>query len=270
VHSLVSRFLGRKDSAAAAGFVDRRWHSRALGREMRYLARLPREYQDGPDVRFPTLYLLHGAGHDRLSVLRDVGLGEHASILEGMILIIPDGEQGWWLDSPQQQGRRFATYLLELVAHIDLSYRTWSSREGRGVCGFSMGGFGAMSLAAFHGFLFGSASSLLGLLDILQCYPSHDRLRDLLGRDRADWEKLNPCCHVDGLVRTALFFSTGDHATDRSQNEAFAAALSSKGVPHRFRVHPGRHNTAFVRANLAEHISFHRGVFESARIEQAD
>jgi len=237
---------------------------------MRYLARLPREHQDGAEARFPTLYLLHGAGHDRLSVLSDLGMGEHASLLEDMILIMPDGEQGWWLDSPQQEDCRFASYLLELVAHIDLSYRTRSSRGERGICGFSMGGFGAMSLAASHGSLFGSASSLLGLLDILQCYPSHPRLRELLGRDRTDWEKLNPCCHVDGLARTELLFCTGDHASDRSQNEAFAAALSSRAIPHRFHIRPGQHDTAFVRANLAEHLSFHRDLFESAAVGQAN
>ena len=43
----------------------------------------------------------------------------------------------------------------DLVPHIDATYRTIASREGRGVNGFSMGGFGAAHLGFKYPDVFG-------------------------------------------------------------------------------------------------------------------
>jgi len=215
-----------------------------------------------PGNRYPVLYFLHGAGHDLQSVLLEVQPEQHLDVLGDAILVIPNGDQGWWLDSPVLPRSLYGRYLLELVEFVDQHYRTLPDRTTRGLCGFSMGGYGAMWLATQHPETFGGASSLLGTLDIAQMYPLYYRLSELLGRELATWQKCNPTQWAARLSRTALQFCTGEHAFDRPQNETFAAALSAAGCDFSYDVYPGTHDTVFVREHIGAYFGFHRRVFD--------
>ena len=62
-----------------------------------------------------------------------------------MIVVMPDGWSRWgcgqWVDSPVTGN--YETYLLEdVIPTVDATYRTISTAPGRGVFGFSSGGFG--------------------------------------------------------------------------------------------------------------------------------
>jgi S-formylglutathione hydrolase FrmB len=210
------------------------------------------------------LYLLHGSGHDPVSVMEQVRPQEQLAALGAALLVIPDGDQGWWLDSPLQRRSRYGRYALELVALMDQRYRTLANRTGRGLCGFSMGGYGAMLLASQHPEVFGAASSLLGPLDLAQMFPEYYRLRLLLGSDLEVWQEFNPTRLAARLVHTALHFSTAQEAFDRPQNEAFAAALRSLGIGFEHVVHAGTHDTDWVRAHLRAAAAFHRAAFDRA------
>ena len=194
-------FTGR--GALPTGFRHVHWHSRALGKRMAFVLALPAGYTGSPAKRYPVLYLLHGSGHDCHSVLREIHPQDHLQELEQTLLVIPDGEQGWWLDSPAVSHSRFGEYLLELARLVDHDYPTIANRRSRGLCGFSMGGYGAMLLACQHPELFGTASSLLGPLDIAQMFPDYHRLRVLLGPDLSTWQHYNPCQAVANLRDTA-------------------------------------------------------------------
>jgi len=221
---------------------------------------LPDEYHEEAS-RWPVLYLLHGSGHDRHSVLSEVRPQDQMEQLSDAILVIPDGDQGWWLDSPRVHDSKYAQYVLELVDLVDHHYRTVRSRAGRGICGFSMGGFGAMWLAIQYAEKFGSASSLLGPLDIRQMFPDYYRLRLLLGSDLDVWRRYNPTRWAARLGTTALRFCTAERAFDRPQNAAFAAALDSLGISFEYDVCPGQHDTAFVRQHIGAHFTFHQHLF---------
>lgn len=249
-------FTGR--GALPPGFRHIHWHSQALGKRMAFLLGLPAAYADSPTRRYPVLYLLHGSGHDCHSILREVHPQEHVSELGQALLVIPDGEQGWWLDSPMVLHSRFGEYLLELVSLVDHDHPTIADRQARGLCGFSMGGYGAMLLASQHPELFGAASSLLGPLDIAQMFPDYHRLRMLLGPDLSTWQQYNPCQSVANLRETALWFGTGEDAFDRAQNDAFASALQAKQISFTYQVHPGGHDTLFVRQHIRACFAFHR------------
>ena len=239
------------------GFDEVCWRSGALGKRMAFVSRMPAAYHEHQAQRYPVLYLLHGSGHDPYSVLREVRPQDHAECLSGTLLIVPDGEQGWWLDSSLRQASHYGQYVLELVSHVDRLYRTLRDRVARGICGFSMGGYGAMLMACRHPEVFGAASSLLGMLDIEQMFPDYPRLRMLLGNELSTWQSHNPTRRAASLEATRLLFSTGTGALDRSQNDAFAAALEVLSIPYRFNLYPGVHDTSFVRRHLGEHLSFH-------------
>ena len=244
------------------GFQEVRWRSRALQKRMAFVLYLPPEYHAQRQKRYPVLYLLHGSGHDRHSVLSEVRPQEHVALLGEAILVIPDGNQGWWLDSPMLPRSRYGQYLVELVEFLDRRYRTIASRAARGICGFSMGGYGAMLLAGQHPEMLGAASSLLGPLNIVQMFPDYYRLRLLLGPDQATWQRFNPGRWAANLARTALQFCTAEAAADRRQNEAFAAVLESFQIPFQYNVYPGGHDTTFVREHIGAHFAFHRRAFD--------
>lgn len=242
------------------GFRQVNWPSRALRKEMAFFIYLPASYHMEAK-RWPVLYLLHGSGHDRRSVLEEVRLQDQVGLLGDAILIIPDGDQGWWLDSPRVHDSQYGQYVLELVDLVDRRFRTAASRAARGVSGFSMGGFGAMWLASQHSERFGAASSLLGPLDIRQMFPDYYRLKLLLGPDLDVWQRHNPTCGAARLKNTALKFCTAESAFDRPQSAAFAAALESLCIPFEYDVYPGQHDTAFVRQHVGQHFVFHQHSF---------
>jgi S-formylglutathione hydrolase FrmB len=52
------------------------------------------------------------------------------------------------------------------VAHVDGKYKTIPRREGRLITGLSMGGHGALYLAARHPDLYAAAGSIAGAVDL--------------------------------------------------------------------------------------------------------
>ncbi len=86
------------------------------------------------------------------------------------IVVSPNGDSGYWSD--WFNGGAFGppmyeTYVTEqLIELIDARFRTRSRRSQRAVFGISMGGFGAMMVAARHPDLFAAAATLSGTVDI--------------------------------------------------------------------------------------------------------
>ena len=228
------------------GFQENRWYSRSLRRSVSFLVWIPNTRYLEPVRRCPVLYLLHGSGHTPHSVLHEIRPQDGIASIGQSLLVVLEGGQGWWLDSPTVADSRYEQYVLELVALVDRRYSSVRNRRGRGLCGFSMGGYGAMLMACRRPDLFGSASSLLGPLDIEQMFPTYERLCLLLGADRATWQQHNPARLAGRLNGTALYFCTAANAFDWPQNEAFASVLRQLQIPFGYATHPGSHDSAFV------------------------
>src|SRR5262245_54876263 len=111
---------------------------------------------------------------------------------------MPDGDDDFYLDSafkidyeqclkdgtglfiPAQQDhattcvrtRNYETYIAkDLVGWVDAHYRTIARRDGRGIAGLSMGGFGAMSVGLRHPDEFAAAASHSGAIALLYRGP---------------------------------------------------------------------------------------------------
>jgi S-formylglutathione hydrolase FrmB len=89
--------------------------------------------------------------------------------VDPMIVVIIDGgnrlQGSFYVDSPTTGG--WSTFISEdVVAYVDDHYRTIPDRDARGICGHSMGGFGAWDIAMRHSDVFGSVYMLApGLFD---------------------------------------------------------------------------------------------------------
>ena len=186
-------------SAQARGTLvaDTLW-SQALGTNKQVVVYLPPSYASAPRRLFPVAYYLHGltgretdwTEHGRLHLVMDslVAAGGPE-----MIVVMPDGDDGWyttWNSLPGVDTCRRApparekaeSYCVpwphyddyvarDVVGFIDRRYRTRASRASRAIAGLSMGGYGATSLAFSYPDVFVAAASHSGVLAPLFAGP---------------------------------------------------------------------------------------------------
>ena len=164
--------------------------SDALGVEKHVAVYLPPSYSRDANRRYPVAYYLHGLGGSETDWLSRAAIDVVAdSIIAAgareMIIVMPDGDDGWyttWSDQLEYQtcadtvrgeaaGRycvahqRYDDYVVrDIVRHIDATYRTRADRGHRMIGGLSMGGYGAISLALRHPDVFAVAVSHSGVL----------------------------------------------------------------------------------------------------------
>ncbi len=177
--------------------IDSAW-SYALGTYKNVVVYLPPSY-DRSSARYPVAYYLHGwsgnetnwvkAGHLDTSMDTLIAGG-----MREMIVVMPDGDDAWWMTSnslPDMPGcqRTLPAYAgdagtycvpwphyddyvaFDLVRWVDARYRTRADRAHRGVAGLSMGGFGALLLALQFPETFSAAASHSGVLWPLEWAP---------------------------------------------------------------------------------------------------
>ena len=103
--------------------------------------------------RYPTLYLLHGLFG---SFDNWCELGGFENSIDGreMIVVMPEGGNGWYCDGAE----RYEQYIVrDLIEHCDAAYPTENDGKRRAVAGNSMGGYGAVKFALKYQELFALA-----------------------------------------------------------------------------------------------------------------
>jgi S-formylglutathione hydrolase FrmB len=144
------------------GVSHRTFLSRAAGVQVGYSIVLPPQYESSGSQRYPVLYWLHGAGGNesgsQTSTVAGVALRAMSSgqLPEFIIVFVNAGAETFFADSPDGRIPSETAFIRELIPHVDATYRTRSERAGRAIEGFSMGGFGALSLSFKYPDLFNS------------------------------------------------------------------------------------------------------------------
>jgi enterochelin esterase-like enzyme len=143
------------------------FHSATLGEDVAYNVYLPAGYESTAK-RYPVLYLLHGRG-DSMSAWTQMKSKLDELIADAAIpptiAIMPDApwssRASYYVDSSYRgadPGRPVETaFTTDLLAHVDATYRTIASRDGRVVGGYSMGGYGALRYSLAHPDLFAAS-----------------------------------------------------------------------------------------------------------------
>lgn len=125
----------------------RLFHSHSIGRPVSFHIHLPSAYASEPNRRFPVIYWLHGSGAGVSGVAPISQLYANAMNLGQMppvILVFANGlPNGMWCDSKNGVTPMESILIHDLIPHVDASFRTIATREGRLIEGFSMGGYGA-------------------------------------------------------------------------------------------------------------------------------
>jgi enterochelin esterase-like enzyme len=143
--------------------------SASMKRTVGFNIYLPPQYEQEPARRFPVVYFLHGSTGTESS---DAGFARyvHAEVVAGsidpVIYVFPNGgAESGYRDWPDNYVRAETLIIDELIPYIDHEYRTVAQAGARGICGFSMGGGGAIRLSLKYPKLFGTAASLAAALE---------------------------------------------------------------------------------------------------------
>lgn len=230
---------------------------------------LPDSYGDNTK-RFPTLYLLHGAGdtHTKWNVKTDVAT---LSDEYGIIIVCPDGGRtSWYFDSPIDPAYQYETFVAkECVAYMDKNYRTHADRGARALCGNSMGGHGALFLAIRHRDVFSIAVPLSGGVDI-RPFPNRWDIKKRIGTIEAhpeNWEKytvINLARELkDGELAISIDCGEGDFFL--SQNRALHVLLLENQVTHEYMEMPGSHNWDYWNAAIKRQMPFIKNHFKKTK-----
>lgn len=161
-------------------------NSRVFGHAKAYRLYLPDGYA-ADTQRYPVVYFLHGWGgrhfKDDNAKLDYTALQQLVNKYR-VIMVMWDGNIDESEPRPYNVGNhedvkfqvQMKDYFPELVAHIDTSYRTLTSREHRGIIGFSMGGIMAYYLGGRYPDKVSSIVSMTGSPEFFFGYPENHTL----------------------------------------------------------------------------------------------
>jgi pimeloyl-ACP methyl ester carboxylesterase len=246
-------------------FYDRTHLSEVFGQERFYRVLLPPDYETS-GKRYPVIYYLHGHS-DRYTVERyDKGTDTIPKMVEfvaknDVIVVSVDGYvakdyTGFYGGTPwdvriEGGDFDFGKYLLELVQHVDATYRTRTDRAGRAISGLSMGGFMSLYLSARYPELLGSVSSF---------NPGPEFYVGEKGR-RSLWRpKDHVRTHSTTMVR--LIRASGDYISQYHE-ETHAAYASTPEVDFEFRQDEYHRHWA---TSIGETFAFHMRAFANGAL----
>jgi S-formylglutathione hydrolase FrmB len=243
-------------------FYDRTHQSKVFGESRHYRILLPPDYETS-GKRYPVIYYFHGHS-DRYTVEQyDNGTETIPKMVEfvrghDVIVVCADGYvaenyTGFYGGAPYDvwdNGAKYdyGAYYLELVDHIDATYRTLTDRRHRATSGLSMGGFMSLYLSARFPERIGTASSF---------NPGPEFYVGDAGR-RVLWRpKDHVANHAQSMVR--LIRASGDFISQYHEEtrEAYARAA---GIEFEYRRDEYHKHWA---TSIAETFDFHMRAFDT-------
>jgi enterochelin esterase-like enzyme len=264
-------------SVPAGTVQEGHFHSVALGSDVHYIIYLPHNYATS-GLRYPVIYLLHGKSgrmSDWLYVKSDLDRLIAEGKIPPMIAVLPDAPYSkgasYYVDSAYAgsetvpAGQKVETaFTRDTIAHIDTTYRTIPTREGRAVGGYSMGGWGAMRYALAHPDLY-RASIVLSPAVYIPLPPAESGMRALgaFGKgstlfDEATYQSQNYLELLPRVVRPsklplAMFVAAGDdenhyvrpedveHDMDLESHHLYSRLVRIENVSAELRIMQGTH-----------------------------
>ena len=267
----------------------RMFHSAVLKSPVRYCVFLPASYSaaEAKAQKYPVLYVLHGLGGNERTFAVD---GEWTTLQDlrrankvGEFLVVaPDGSDTFYINSRDGKVLYGDFFLREFIPSIERTYRVQTVRAGRGITGFSMGGYGALRTAFAHPELFGSASAHSAALmkqppqgvsaGAAAGNPAAELLTKVFGDpiDRKFWNLNSPFViarkNAAALLKMKVYFDCGTEDSFgfyRGASELHET-LDSLKIRHEFHLYPGGHSVSYLLAHRDASYEFHWREFESA------
>ena len=152
---------------------------------------LPPSYGKEPGRHYPVVYYLHGFAIDGRNFYNFMHVPEavaaNAAAGREFIVVVPDTmtKMGGSMYSDSVTTGNFREFVAkDLVAYIDANYRTIPTREGRGLAGHSMGGYGTWVTAMSYPGVFDCDLGAERLLRLAAQRDGRERDQDGRSADR--------------------------------------------------------------------------------------
>ncbi len=253
-----------------------RHESAAIGLPMRFAVYRPPAAGRG---RVPVLLYLSGLTCTEENFTVKAG-AQRLAAEHGLMVVVPDtsprasgiaGEDddwafgtgaGFYLDATQAPWSRHYRMESYVVEELPGLIRAAFPAAGRmGVCGHSMGGHGAISLALKNPGLFRSVSALAPMSSLMGCSLGQAALARYLGEDREAWRRYD----VADLIRSGqrcppLLVDQGseDEFLPELLPQALQQACQAAGQPLTLNMRQGYdHSYWFVQSFMADHFAHH-------------
>ena len=250
--------------------------AQSCGCEMTFGLYLPPQAEAGP---VPVLWYLSGLTCTHENAMVKAGAQAHAA-KHGLAVIFPDTSprgEGVADDPAYDLGMGAGFYVDATEAPWAPHYRMWSylSEEeqdllgaqfpldlGRqAICGHSMGGHGALTLAAAHPGRYASVSAFAPICQPTVTEWGRKQFSAYLGAEEAAWARHDATRQMRerGIDAPVLIDQgTADPFIDTLSPEALAGAMAARRQPGTFRLQAGYdHSYFFIATFMADHVAFH-------------
>ncbi|MDX2190171.1 MAG: alpha/beta hydrolase-fold protein [Bacteroidota bacterium] len=232
------------------------FHSDSMNKDFPCLVFLPTDYKNNKK-EYPVVYMLHGYNNSPFTEEGIRSMNNSATgILEAanefqVIIVCPLVGNKYYINSPIFKEQKYASLIgTELVQMIDNKYRTKKDRNARILAGFSMGGYGAVSLLCRYPEVFSTAISRGGALDaqsLMDDLNWDDISLEILG----DYWQNQKQYHLHSIVNllnkiqnrndVSIVLEVGREDFLYTGNKKVEAKLRTTKIPYIFAEYPGGH-----------------------------
>jgi enterochelin esterase-like enzyme len=252
------------------------FYSQKLEQQVTYSVYVPQEYLNDTSASFAVVYLFHGYGDspdswnaDHFDIQTVDESARKAGIIEPVIYVMPDGYKSYYVNRYDGSFNYMDMFVDEFVPLIDKLLRTRPDAKHRAIAGYSMGGFGALTMVSKHPDMFGTCIALSPSLNTDAQY------RTLGGWD-SQWGSIfggkgttgdsrltsyyKSMCPLHFFSSNPSQFSSVKYYIDCGDDEERLYAgngelhslMRDMGIKHEYRVRNGAHTTAYWREGLRE------------------
>ena len=251
--------------------------SAAVDSDVSYYVYLPPGYRSG-NKRYPVMYWLHGAygrPYSATPVVQRLDAAIRAGTAPQVIVVSCFDPTGlsMWTDSKDGRLPMEKVIIDELIPHIDATFRTIGERQGRGVEGFSMGGYGSAYLGIKYNHLFSSVSIIAAAMHTPDTF--RDRRRAIYdnvfsgdadyANERSPWQVIAERADaIRGTVSMRVFVGADDGLLEWNRN--YHEVLDKYGIEHEWGVVPDSpHDLETVMRNWqGDFFAYYGRVFAAA------
>ena len=234
--------------AILAGRVEQHtYYSAVTGQEEPYRIYLPPDY-DASAQSYPTLYLIHGLPYDE-SHWDNLGADDvadaeiQAGTLPPFIIVMPGvAPDSIFVTTAGGEHSLEGQIINDLIPHIDATYRTQTTREGRAIGGISRGGVWSLEIGFRHADMFAAVGGHSPALKYNQAPQVYDPFHLL---------------DQPGVSELRIYLDAGDTDWALQDTQALHEALAAKGIASQFVVHAGGHADGLWAAGVGEYLAFY-------------
>ncbi|MBO6197846.1 MAG: hypothetical protein J6O03_10205 [Butyrivibrio sp.] len=234
---------------------------------------MPERGPFGSDAEPPykTVYFLPGYSGDYSTIITMLGIRKQAE-LKGLALVMPNGQNGFYIDHPERNANYSKFVGEELIARTRDMFRLSDRREDTYIAGISMGGYGALLNGIRYSNVFSKVAAFSPATNpvTLMSHPEQSgfgigEFENMFGSaeefEKSPWNINRLYAEADKADIPELFIGNGDRdiAVD-TQVKEFRDVLNKAGVAHTFFETTGNHDFDTWEKMLDPAFSFLAGI----------